>query len=425
MASKITRSAPFRRALQSGCRLLAGLLLAAVAGATVAESPAVVGEGAAPAKPGAADIEPAQLEAIVVAAIQPVVEKYQVPGVALALTIGGEPYFFNIGDTTLEGGAPVTERTLFEIGSVSKTFTATLAAYAQVKGALDFGKPVSAYLPALRGSAMDSISVLNLATHTAGHFPLQVPAEVRSDEQLLEYFRNWQPQYTPGSKRTYSNPGSGLLGLVAARSLHQPFASAMEEHIFRGLGLPDTYIQVPVEKMAGYAEGHNSKHQPVRLDMGLLGEEAYGVRSSAADLTRYLAAQMQLVKVNTDLDKALQQTRRGYFETEHYVQDMVWEQYPLPVKKSQLLAGNAREMIGDHQVAAISPALPAQRNVLINKTGSTGGFSTYVAFIPEKRFGFVLLANKYFPNEERVAVMYNILESLMPDVTTAGTADEQ
>ncbi|WOX04315.1 class C beta-lactamase [Microbulbifer pacificus] len=424
MASKTSRITPPRGVLRNRCRLLAGLLMAVVATSVTAQSPALVGE-AAPVKSTPAVIEPAQLETIVVTAIQPLVEKYQVPGVALALTIDGEPYFFNIGDTAMEGGAPVTERTLFEIGSVSKTFTATLAAYAEVKGALDFRKPVSAYLPALRGSAMDSIAVLNLATHTAGHFPLQVPADVRSDEQLLDYFRNWQPQYTPGSKRTYSNPGSGLLGLVAARSLHQPFASAMEEHIFRGLGLSDTYIRVPAEKMAGYAEGHNSKHQPVRLDMGLLGEEAYGVRSSAADLTRYLAAQMQLVKVSGDLEKALAQTRRGYFETDHYVQDMVWEQYPLPVKASRLLAGNARDMIGDQPVVAISPALAVQKNVLINKTGSTGGFSTYVAFIPEKHFGFVLLANKYFPNEERVEVMYKILESLMPDVTAAETDAKQ
>lgn len=366
------------------------------------------------AKP--ATIDPQQLESVVIEAIQPLVEQYQVPGMALALTIDGEAYFFNLGETALKGGAPVTEHTLFEIGSVSKTFTATLAAYAEVSGALDFNSPVSRYLPPLRGSAMDSVSVLNLATHTAGHFPLQVPAQVRSDEQLLEYFRNWQPQYTPGSKRTYSNPGSGLLGLVAARSLGQPFAQAMEEKVFRGLGLAETYIQVPDETVANYAEGHNSKQQPVRLDMGLLGEEAYGVRSSASDLTRYLAAQMQIIKVSSELDRALQKTRVGYFKTDYYVQDMVWEQYSLPLTQDRLLAGNGRAMISaDHPVTAISPALLPQKNVLINKTGSTGGFSTYVAYIPERRFGFVLLANKYFPNEVRVQVLLHVLKELAPD----------
>ena len=380
----------------------------------------------APCLVQASTLSTEQLEDAVVSAIQPVVEKHRVPGMALALTIDGEPYFFNIGETALEGGEPVTEHTLFEIGSVSKTFTATLAAYAEAKGVLDFDRPVSAYLPSLRGSAMDSVSVLNLATHTAGHFPLQVPAEVGSTDELLEYFRNWDPQYTPGSKRTYANPGSGLLGVVAARSLNQPFAKAMQESVFRGLGLSQTFVEVPVDKMAGYAEGHNSKHQPVRVDIGLLGEEAYGVRSTAADLTRYLAAQMELVKVAPKISQALQTTRRGYFRTDHYVQDMVWEQYSLPLKMDTLLAGNSREMIaGDHPVSAISPPLSPQRNVLINKTGSTGGFSTYVAFIPEKKFGFVLLANKYFPNSERVAMLYRVLEAVVPEVTVVTESAQQ
>ncbi|AQQ68973.1 class C beta-lactamase [Microbulbifer agarilyticus] len=358
-----------------------------------------------------------QLEAAVVEAIQPVVEKYQVPGMALALTIDGEAHFFNLGETALEDGAPITEHTLFEVGSVSKTFTATLAAYAEVKGALDFAKPVSTYLPPLRGSAMDRVSVLNLATHTAGHFPLQVPSEVQDEEQLLSYFRDWQPQYSPGSKRTYSNPGSGLLGLVAARSLNQPFAEAMDQHIFRGLGLSETYVQVPAEKMLDYAEGHNRRHEPVRVNMGLLGEEAYGVRASAADLTRYIAAQMQLVKVDEDLQRALEKTRSGYFSTKYYVQDMVWEQYALPLERTRLLAGNNWKNInGDRPVDAIQPPMAPQQNVLINKTGSTGGFSTYVAFIPQQRFGFVMLANKYFPNQARVEMLYALLQSLLPAV---------
>ena len=375
---------------------------------------------AIPAVVIAAPVDEEKLTATVTEALRPAFEQYRAPGVALALILDGEPYFFTFGETALGEGEPVTERTLFEIGSVSKTFTATLAAYAEVKGALDFAKPVSTYIPPLRDSAMDSVSVLNLATHTAGHFPLQVPERVRNDGQLLAYFRNWTPGYVPGSKRTYANPASGLLGLVAARSLNQPFAQAMEQYVFRGLGLSETFLQVPAENMAQYAEGHNSQHQPVRLHMGLLGEEAYGVRSSAADLARYLAAQMQLVKVNADLEKALQKTRTGYFQTDYYVQDLVWEQYTLPVDKSRLLSGNARAMIaGDQPVTAIEPPLAPQQGVLLNKTGSTGGFSTYVAFIPQRKFGFVLLANKYFPNEVRIEALYHLLATLQPEVVKA------
>lgn len=364
-----------------------------------------------------ANVDPERVERVVADAVQPVVETYQVPGMALALTIDGEPYLFTMGTLSEESGEPVTEHTLFEIGSVSKTFTATLAAYAEVKGALSLTDPVSLHLSELRGSAMDGVSLINLATHTAGHFPLQVPAEIQSNRELLAYVSQWQPQYFPGTSRTYSNPGIGLLGLVTARKLREPYAEAMQKHVFQGLGLGDTYIHVPKEKMASYAQGYNRSGEPVRMDMGVIGEESYGVKSSVADLARYLGIQMQLVKTGRDLTKALALTRKGYFKTEFYVQDLVWEQYSLPLAADTLMRGNSRRMVReDHPVDPIRPPLAPQQNVLINKTGSTGGFSTYVAFIPEKRFGFVMLANKYFANEARVQVLLDVLQALYPDV---------
>lgn len=355
------------------------------------------------------------LQSLVTEAARPIVTEYQVPGMAIGLIIDGEHYFFNFGVASEDSRVPITEHTLFEVGSVSKTFTATLAAYAEEKGALRLGDPVTQHLTALRGSALDNVSILNLATHTAGHFPMQVPRKVKTDTQLFDYFRQWQPQYQPGSKRTYANLGSGLLGVVTAESLGQPFVESMEKTLFRGLGLSETYLTVPAERMDDYAEGHNSKHQAVRLNTGPLGNEAYGVKSTSADLTRYLAAQMRLVKTPEAFEQALQATRRGYFKTDYYVQDMVWEQYALPVPKVRLLAGNARAMImSDHPVTAIEPPLEPQQDVLINKTGSTGGFSAYVAFIPAQQFGFVLLANKYFPNEARIEALHYVMAGLLP-----------
>lgn len=364
-----------------------------------------------------AKVDPARVERLVIEVVQPVVETYNIPGMALALTIDGEPYLFTLGVVSEENNEPVTEHTLFEIGSVSKTFTATLAAYAEVKGALSLSDPASRHLPELRGSAMDGISLINLATHTAGHFPLQVPDEIQSNRELLAYVKQWQPQYFPGTSRTYTNPGIGLLGLVSAHKLRQPFAEAMQQHVFQGLGLGDTYIHVPAEKMSSYAQGYNRNGEPVRMDMGVIGEESYGVKSSVADLARYLGIQMQLVKTGRDLSKALALTRKGHFKTEFYVQDLVWEQYSLPVAADTLMRGNSRRMIReDHPVEPIRPPLAPQQNVLINKTGATGGFSTYVAFIPEKRFGFVMLANRQFANEVRVQMLLDVLQALHPEV---------
>ncbi|MDN6020500.1 MAG: serine hydrolase, partial [Enterobacterales bacterium] len=60
----------------------------------------------------------------------------------------------------------------------------------------------------------------------------------------------------------------------------------------------------------------------------------------------------------------------------------------------------------------IVPPLPPQENVWINKTGSTNGFGAYIAFVPAKKMGIVMLANKNYSIDQRVTVAYKILSSL-------------
>jgi beta-lactamase class C len=68
-------------------------------------------------------------------------------------------------------------------------------------------------------------------------------------------------------------------------------------------------------------------------------------------------------------------------------------------------------VLDTHPVLALKPAR-AQRNVWVNKTGSTNGFGGYVAFLPEQQLGIVILANKNYPNAERVKLAYRILSEM-------------
>jgi beta-lactamase class C len=95
-------------------------------------------------------------------------------------------------------------------------------------------------------------------------------------------------------------------------------------------------------------------------------------------------------------------------------QDLIWEQFPYPVELKTLLDGNSAEMIfSPRPVSEIKPPQTPQERVWIDKTGSTNGFGAYVAFIPAERFGIVILANKSFPIEDRIAVAYAIFRSLV------------
>jgi beta-lactamase class C len=353
------------------------------------------------------------IESVVNAAVKPVLQKEGIAGMAVAVTVNGKQHFFNYGVASKETAKPVTENTLFEIGSVSKTYTATLAAYAQASGKLSLSDKASHILPALRGSAFDNISVLQLGTYSAGGLPLQFPAEFDSPDRMLSYYQQWKPLFPAGSHRLYSNPSLGLFGYLAAHSLGQPFDEAMTNTLLPKLGLKHTYLKVPQDQMGLYAQGYNKDDKPVRVGPGALDAEAYGVKTSATDLIAYVEANMKPSRLEKPLQQAIALTHSGYYTVDNMTQGLGWELYRYPITLDQLLAGNSTPMAMEpHKVQWLNPPQPPTENLLINKTGSTGGFGAYVAFVPSKDIGIVILANKNYPNAERIKIAHQILTAL-------------
>ena len=248
------------------------------------------------------------------AAIQPVMAKYSIPGMAVGVTIAGKPYVFCYGVASRQTGRPVTPGTLFEIGSVTKTFTATLASYAQVAGYLSLSDTTSKYLPALQGAPFGSVTLLNLGTHTPGGLPLQVPDNIDNDNQLMQYFKDWRPSYKPGTYRTYANPGIGTLGLIAARSMGQDFNTLIEQRLFPALGIQGSYITVPSARMADYAQGYTGDDAPIRMAGGVLSSETYGIRATAPDMVRFLQANLNAIPLDKSFQRAIAETHTGYFK---------------------------------------------------------------------------------------------------------------
>jgi len=346
-------------------------------------------------------------------AIQPMMAKNRIPGVAVGVIVDGKAQVFNYGVVSLETRQPVGNGTLFELGSVSKTFTATLASWAQVNHQLSLSDDVDKYLPELRGSQFGKLSLLNLGTHTPGVLPLQVPDEIGNDAQLMSWFKAWRATYKPGTYRTYTNPGIGTLGLITAKAMGEDFTSLIEGRLFPALGLKNSFIDVPAARKADYAQGYTKDGKPIRLKGGELGAEAYGVKSTAADMVRFVEANMDMLKLDGSLQRAITDTHTGYFQAGPMTQDLIWEQYPYPVTLQSLLDGNSTSMALDATpVAKIDPPLEAKEDVWINKTGSTNGFGSYVAFVPSRRVGIVILGNRNFPIADRVEAAHRILMAL-------------
>lgn len=357
--------------------------------------------------------DPASMRSIVDAAIRPVMAENDVPGIAVAVTMDGKPYFFNYGFASKEKNTPVSERTLFEVGSVSKTFTATLATYAQELGKLSLNDHPGKYLPQLKGSAVDAASLLNLGTYTAGGFPLQFPDAVAEEKQALAYFAQWKADAPPGTQRRYSNPSLGLFGHAAALALDSDYANAVESTIFPAVGMKHSYIRVPDGEMANYAWGYSKANKPGRVSKGPFDAEAYGVKTSTADLIRFVQANIDPSGLDPTMRRAVEGTHIGYFQVGGMVQGLGWEQYPYPVSLQRLLAGNSPAISAQANPAQpLTPPTVPSGPTLFNKTGATGNFSAYVVFVPEKKLGVVLLANKFFPGDARIKAAHAILEQL-------------
>lgn len=365
--------------------------------------------------PALADDE-ARLKAITDAAIKPIMEKNGIPGLAVGISVDGESYIFTYGAMSKSTGQPVTAETLFELGSISKTFTATLATYAEANGHLSLSGRVKDYLPGMKGTAFGDVTLTHLGTHTAGGFPLQVPDNVKTETQLLAYLKSWKPSYGAGTHRTYANPSIGMLGYITAKAMGQGYDAAMQDTLFPALGLKDTFTVVPQAKLANYAQGYTRNDEPARLTPGILSSEAYGVRSTATDMIRFVNANLGLEKLDGKIRQAIASTHTGYFAVGAMTQDLVWEQYARPVALKTLVQSNSGALLKTVPVQEIAPPLKPGQDVFVNKTGSTNGFGAYVAFIPQRKLGIVILANKNYPNEDRVTAAVEIL-------TTVDTAD--
>jgi len=361
----------------------------------------------------AADDMQHSIKSAVDSAIRPAMAKYGIPGMAVGITVAGKPYVFSYGVASLETRRPVTRDTLFEIGSVTKTFTATLASYARVCGYLSLSDKTSKYLPALRDTQFGNLSLLTLGTHTHGGLPLQVPDNVRNNDELMQYFKDWRPTHEPRTYRTYTNLDIGTLGLITAKNMGQDFVTLIEHVLFPALGVKSSYINIPEAKMVDYAQGYTEEDAPIRMATGVLYSEAYGIKATAPDMVRFVEANMKSTGLSRTFERAITEAHTGYFKAGPMTQDLMWEQYQYPVALKTLLRGNSSAMIFNATpVTEINPPEAPHEDVWINKTGSTNGFAAYVAFVPKKRLGIVILANKNYPIDERVTAAYKILTAL-------------
>jgi CubicO group peptidase (beta-lactamase class C family) len=214
------------------------------------------------------------------------------PGLVLAAICGGQEAVRVGGDVSVDA--------LFEIGSVTKVFTATLLADLSLAGSLSLDEPLQAALPDVRVPTRDgAITLEHLATHCSG-LPRLPPGFVRRarrerqnpygwlrEEDVLAALERTRLRSRPGTKVRYSNFGAGLLGIALARRAGMPYGELLRMRVLEPLGLHDTGIAIAPERLA---TGHSRRGRPV-AHWDVRGLEGAGaLRSSAGDVLRFAKA---------------------------------------------------------------------------------------------------------------------------------------
>ncbi|EMI8496461.1 ADC family extended-spectrum class C beta-lactamase [Acinetobacter baumannii] len=340
---------------------------------------------------------------------KPLLEKYDVPGMAVGVIQNNKKYEMYYGLQSVQDKKAVNSSTIFELGSVSKLFTATAGGYAKNKGKISFDDTPGKYWKELKNTPIDQVNLLQLATYTSGNLALQFPDEVKTDQQVLTFFKDWKPKNSIGEYRQYSNPSIGLFGKVVALSMNKPFDQVLEKTIFPALGLKHSYVNVPKTQMQNYAFGYNQENQPIRVNPGPLDATAYGVKSTLPDMLSFIHANLNPQKYPADIQRAINETHQGRYQVNTMYQALGWEEFSYPATLQTLLDSNSEQIVMKPKVTAISKE-PSVK--MYHKTGSTTGFGTYVVFIPKENIGLVMLTNKRIPNEERIKAAYAVLNAI-------------
>lgn len=341
---------------------------------------------------------------------KPLLDKYDVPGMAVGVIQNNKKYEIYYGLQSVQDKKAVNSSTIFELGSVSKLFTATAGGYAKAKGKISFDDTPGKYWKELKNTPIDQVNLLQLATYTSGNLALQFPDEVQTDQQVLTFFKDWKTKNAIGEYRQYSNPSIGLFGKVVALSMNKPFDQVLEKTIFPPLHLKNSYVNVPKTQMQNYAYGYNQESQPIRVNPGPLDAPAYGVKSTLPDMLTFINANLNPQKYPKDIQRAINETHQGFYQVGTMYQALGWEEFSYPAPLQTLLDSNSEQIVmKPNKVTAISKE-PSVK--MFHKTGSTNGFGTYVVFIPKENIGLVMLTNKRIPNEERIKAAYAVLNAI-------------
>ena len=285
--------------------------------------------------------------------------------------------YFGFGQKSLAEYIIPDENSIFEIGSVTKTFTSSLLSDLNLKGEISIQDSIQTYLPVFKNVLANNnkiITLENLSTHTSGlprdPFNMDVNNDYRYRDYSIEKLNNFLSDYTLDSipnTYSYSNLGVLIIEQAIESKMNQTYESLIMERVTTILGMTDTEFKVSKDKRSRLVTGYKNEKETDELDIGEF-QAMGGLRSTAQDMLKFLGAQLGMYP--TSLSDALQETHNIHFEDDNNSMGLGWE---------------------------ILKRKESGKTIHYHK-GGTPGFVSFAGFNLEDQIGVVVLINgrRYF-----------------------------
>ncbi len=341
----------------------------------------------------------------------------KIPGISVGLIDKNGSRFFNCGEIKKESGIEPTSDTMYEIGSMTKTFTAILTSQLQNEGLLSLHDPITKFLPEFADSEFgkNKITLYHLITHTSGI--VEIPLRDYPKYLIKIIFRTgngrlFPPRYSyntsdflqevskiklknnPGITFRYSNTGVGLVGKILERVTNSTYEELIKNRILDVLNMNNTGINVLETHKDKLATGYfytGKEADPINIPAVM---SAGSICSTVADMLKFLKANLDLSE--SSLSPILEYCKSTKVKPQlNPFKKFIWKSL-FGIKSTEIGLGWIMVDLGDVKT--------------ISHSGGTEGFSTLMMMNLERNTGVVVLSNGAFKNHFKLGV--NLLKTI-------------
>lgn len=300
-----------------------------------------------------------------------------IAGYSIGLMYEDSIFVFHFGSSDFGDSIPLRDTSTFELGGMSKIFTATLIEILVQEEILDYKKPFNAYLDTFyHNKAMANLTIEDLVTHCSrlpklpyefgvNQIEANNPYAHYTKEDLLDYYKNYAPDKEVKKEYFYSPINYALLEIAIENSTGMAFEDILKEKLFDPLEMNNTFVHTEKQKNISLTPGFSISGNPAPAFKFQSFAASEGIKSSMKDLIKFVTANME--SSSSEWSAMFKNVHKPIKDIKHNKETKIAKGWHVLKPKKYY-------------------------NVILH-SGSTNGHRAFIGFVKETKTGVILLSN--------------------------------